>query len=40
MITIEEINNNQALKHGLELARKEYLKSYEREDDEEEYEEE
>ena len=39
-LTIEEINNNQALKHGLELARKEYLKSYEREDDEEEYEEE
>ena len=38
--TVEEINNNQALKHGLELARKEYLKSYEREDDEEEYEEE
>ena len=39
-LTVEEINNNQALKHGLELARKEYLKSYEREDDEEEYEEE
>lgn len=33
-----EINSNVALKHGLELARKEYLKQYEeeQEDDEEE----
>lgn len=36
-LTIEEINSNEALKHGLELARKEYLRQYEeeQEDDEE-----
>lgn len=39
-LTLEEINNNQALKNGLKLAKKEYLKFYEKEADEEEYEEE
>lgn len=35
-LTIEEINNNEALKHGLELAKKEYLKQYEEEQEDEE----
>lgn len=35
-LTIEEINSNQALKHGLELARKEYLRQYEEEQEDEE----
>lgn len=37
-LTIEEINSNEALKHGLELARKEYLKQYEEEQEEDEEE--
>ncbi len=38
-LTIEEVNNSKALRHGLELARKEYLKQYEEEEDEEDEEE-
>ena len=38
-LTIEEVNKNQSLKHGLELARKEYLESYEKWENEEEDEE-